>query len=280
MKNVLFFILATFSSIFSVQTVEAFKGCENKRMNEICLSPEVDRCYTCLNVEQSKFIHPPVCVPIFHEHLGALDNYPANNWNCTLFSPQVNKNEELIKDICKIDEFISVICKDQDKNGFCLIANYIGDICDKAEEEYNLDSLEDSKHVITQGAFYPACSGAICQKEGWTWQKTAYGKDWCGSGTCIPFGKSTFVCSYPNKCGKKTTSLDTLHRDIDSELLENEFHVMGCGKEKFKCILNKECRNLVKSLKECDEEFGCIYQIVSTNSNDMFIKLANCMYHN
>jgi hypothetical protein len=376
MKKVLFFILATFSSIFSVQTVEAFKGCENKRMNELCLSPEVDRCYTCLNTEQNQFRQPPVCVPIFHQqHLGTLDNYPSNKWNCTLYSPEVNSNEEFVKDICKVDEFISNVCQDQDKNGFCMIANYINDICQQTEEEhrfeetdyttlnyvspwghdsvceepfyqkvctgklvkycfdarkyigkdgnkdvylynchpfyydnieasilsflnkekyvwkkwynknYNPNTNEEDHRFETEDVFrYPACSGPICQKDGWIWKKTVNGKDWCGSSTCVPFGKTMFVCNYPSTCGKKLTSVESYElqeNNEDRELnLSREFHTMGCGKEKFKCLLNKECRELVKRLKDCEEDFACIYQVVSINSNDLFIKLANCMYHN
>ena len=373
MKKVLFFILATFSSIFSVQTVEAFKGCENKRMNEVCLSPAVDRCYTCLNIEQNQFKQPPVCVPIFHQqHLGTLDNYPSNKWNCTLYSPEVNSNEEFVKDICKVDEFVSNVCQDQDKNGFCMIANYINDICQQAEEEHRFEETDyttldyvspwgsksecmqpffkkhcsnkltkycydcraetlkigpikdyyyhchsygygddmkktldwlksqkyecrrfenkdydpvvkdESQHFKTEDVYrYPACSGSICQKDGWIWKKTVNGKDWCSGGSCVPFGKTMFMCNYPSSCGKKLSSVDSTENQEESNVeLLREFHTIGCGKEKFKCLLNKECREFVKSLKDCEEDFACIYQVVSTNFNDLFIKLANCMYHN
>jgi hypothetical protein len=48
---------------------------------------------------------------------------------------------------------------------------------------------------------YPACSGGICKKEGWTFEKSMFGRDWCGLGTCQIIG-NRFFCNFPINCGK------------------------------------------------------------------------------
>ena len=377
MKNILFFFLTAFSSLGFYQA-DAYKGCEDKRMTELCLTKTVENCYTCVNTEPTKFIRPPVCVPIFHHNLGTLENYPSNKWNCTVYRPDVKEDQNennILKEICPIDNFITELCNDTDKNGFCMIASYIHDICN-ADEASNSNSKEVSLESIlyespwgplsdcnqyfykeictneaakfcfdcrkflgkdfftknprysyycspfykdmnekesvdwftkekyeckrwinpnykpsssiqleniesnnenslsqinTENGYYPACSGPICQKEGWSWYKTAYGKVWCGQGSCKPFGRTMFVCSYPTNCGKKLDSIE--HED----LMEHEFRSMSCGKEKFNCLLRKECRKLIKKLDDCNEDFSCLYQLVSTSENEQFIKLANCI---
>lgn len=109
---------------------------------------------------------------------------------------------------------------------------------------------------------YPACSGSICSKEGWQFQKTDFGKDWCGLGQCKAYGRK-YYCNFPTNCGKKTN---------------DQFETLGCGKEKFKCILKKSCRNLLKQLDDCDKDQMCIFNLVVQNSdNEAFNNLVKCM---
>ena len=109
---------------------------------------------------------------------------------------------------------------------------------------------------------YPACSGSICLKEGWQFQKTDFGKDWCGLGECKPYGRK-YYCNFPTNCGKKTN---------------DQFETLGCGKEKFKCILKNSCRNLLKQLDDCEKDQTCIFNLVVQNgNNEAFSNLIKCM---
>jgi len=129
-----------------------------------------------------------------------------------------------------------------------------------------------SINKIIEG-LYPACTGAICSKQGWQFQKTDYGKNWCGSGECKPINKR-YYCSYPTNCGKK---INTYQKENDLED-PKEYHVLGCGKEKFKCILKKSCRKLIKRLDECEKDVSCITNLIMENSdNNEFNDLVKCM---
>jgi hypothetical protein len=230
-------------SVFSLNEVDAFKGCTNPKMNDLCFSKVVDRCYTCTYTEKNvgKYLRPPVCVPVFHNNLGVLEHYPTNNWNCTIYRPVEQENNKgideddgdmnekdyeqyieeevtedinervegenkMIGDICKIDNFISELCLRGDKNGFCLIANFIHDICKHSNYNRRLSLLKDD------------------------------------------FG--------------------------------HKFETLGCGKEKFKCLLKKSCRHLVKELDKCDEDFTCILTLLTNPdvlSNTVFLDVVQCM---
>lgn len=120
----------------------------------------------------------------------------------------------------------------------------------------------ESVESVEPSGLYPACSGSICLKEGWQFQKTDFGKDWCGLGECKPYGRK-YYCNFPTNCGKKTN---------------DQFETLGCGKEKFKCILKKSCRQLLKQLDDCDKDQMCIFNLVVQNGdNEAFSNLVKCM---
>jgi len=120
---------------------------------------------------------------------------------------------------------------------------------------------------------YPACSGPICSKQGWQFQKTDYGRDWCGLGECKPINKR-YYCSYPTNCGKK---INTYQKESELED-QKEYQVLGCGKEKFKCVLKKSCRQLIKRLDECEKDISCITNLIIENSNNNeFNDLVKCI---
>lgn len=242
--KIAFFVLSLLS-LFSLGS--AFKGCENKQLNELCQSKVIDNCYTCVKViNDYGYPHPPVCVPVFHHSYGTLDNYPRDKWNCTVYRPTLpepeisykeDKDEEeleediieevndevssavideleneanVVEGICQIDEFIYEMCDKKDNNGFCLIASYIHDMC-------NVNTTK-SKELLSQ---------------------------------------------------------NNEHNE------EREFQTMGCGSEKFKCMLKKSCRNLVKSLDKCDDDLVCIYNIIVSDdiaNNETFQNLVKCMF--
>jgi len=130
----------------------------------------------------------------------------------------------------------------------------------------------NSTDKIIEG-IYPACTGAICSKQGWQFQKTDYGRDWCGLGECKPINKR-YYCSYPTNCGKK---INTYQKENDIQE-QKEYHVLGCGKEKFKCILKKSCRQLIKRLDECEKDILCITNLIMENSdNNEFNDLVKCI---
>jgi len=373
-------------------------------MNDLCQLNTVDRCYTCINTENIAVPHPPVCVPIYQNTLGALDNYPSNSWNCTMYRPDTDSKEEIIKDICEIDEFIVGLCHDENIDGICMIASYIKDLCQQADKEYreqeddindteesegvedmieeiveinevakynNLDdedlgltysspwgkksqcmtpfyqklckddvikscydcrtsvlnigpvkthyyhchtvsaseeesdalkwlgeqnyecskmvnnnfNSKEKKEVSLTGIMllYPACNGPICQKEGWSYQQTLYGKDWCGNGECKPYGNRRVYCDVQNVCGvKRSTPINMMSFSRNTEhaddMFSNHFTAMACGKEKFKCMLSKGCRNLLKEIEKCNEDYACIYPIIMSTENESFNKLATCMF--
>lgn len=175
MKSLAFFLLSAFAML---STGTAFKGCESERMNELCQSEIVDHCYTCVKnhdgeIRDIVYPHPPVCVPVFHNNLGVLDNYPVKQWNCTLYRPtsevfdedmaniaseisndafefqeELNDEETFVKDICKVDDFITALCEHEDKNGFCMIANYVHDICESNEDDKSV-SVETKDYQVT-----------------------------------------------------------------------------------------------------------------------------------
>ena len=74
--------------------------------------------------------------------MGALDNYPSNNWNCTVYRPDTDSKQDTIKDLCEIDDFIVGLCHDENIDGICMIASYIKDLCQQADKEYR-DGEED-----------------------------------------------------------------------------------------------------------------------------------------
>lgn len=130
----------------------------------------------------------------------------------------------------------------------------------------------NSTDKIIEG-IYPACTGAICSKQGWQFQKTDYGRDWCGLGECKPINKR-YYCSYPTNCGKK---INTYQKENDLQE-EKEYQVLGCGKEKFKCVLKKSCRQLIKRLDECEKDISCITSLIMENSdNKEFNDLVKCI---
>ena len=59
---------------------------------------------------------------------------------------------------------------------------------------------------------------------------------------------------------------------------EHNFKIMGCGSQKFKCMLSRSCRELVNRLKDCNEDLACIYNLITSTQNEKFLNLVNCMY--
>jgi len=117
-------------------------------------------------------------------------------------------------------------------------------------------------NVESPNGLYPACTGSICLKEGWQFQKTDFGKDWCGLGQCKPYNRK-YYCSFPTNCGKNTNE---------------QFQTLGCGKEKFNCLLKKSCRQLLRRLDDCDKDQVCIFNLIVENAeNDTFSNLVKCM---
>ena len=78
--KILFFLLSTFGLLSNASLF----GCQNTNMNELCLSKVVENCYNCEHLIPQKSLLEPVCVPLFHNNLGVLENYPVDKWNCTL----------------------------------------------------------------------------------------------------------------------------------------------------------------------------------------------------
>ena len=229
MKALFFLLLSTLGFL----SVDSY-GCRNENMNQLCLSKVVENCYTCEHLVPIKDVLNPVCVPLFHHNLGVLENYPADKWNCTIYRPELNtdvKNEiteletenDMIENFCKLDNFVSDICGDEDKNGFCMIANYINDICENDEDDEDDDDEDDDEQIFrlnalslkTKGILFPACTGPICSKEGWQYIGGHFGKTWCGMGSCKEHGTRVF-CTYPTNCGKRTTQFE-----------EHDFQTLG-----------------------------------------------------
>jgi hypothetical protein len=239
--------------VFNIFAIGSCFACDEK-----CMSAE--RCYECVSDNIS------ACVPVNDNMYGTLDNYKS--WNCTLKTEELSI-ENLIYDICKIDNFVDDLCNitvGNDDNGFCLIASYINDICESMDniktEKYSFQKSFTIENVGTYNDIYPACTGYICQKEGWQFQKTDFGKNWCGIGQCKSINRK-YYCTVPTKCGKYNNE---------------QFQILGCGKEKFNCFLKKSCRQLLRNLDDCDREQECIFNLISKNSyNDAFYKLVKCM---
>jgi cathepsin L len=76
-----------------------------------------------------------------------------------------------------------------------------------------------------------------------------------------------FIC-FPQKTHRVAS--------INSE--EHHFETMGCGMKKFQCLLSKSCRQLVNSLKDCNEDLTCVYTLIASTQNEKFLNLVNCMY--
>lgn len=62
----------------------------------------------------------------------------------------------------------------------------------------------------------------------------------------------------------------------------NNFNTLGngCGGEKFKCLLRKSCRNLLKDLKNCENEPMCMIQLIAGTNDEHFLRLVECMNGN
>lgn len=296
MKTFILSALTLFSTVLSIGGTGIFPNlhCNSNDMVNLCSSAMVDRCYDCVYNGEERF--NDVCVPIFHKHLGTLDNFPAQEWNCTIYRPEIKEHEnnmdKFVHNVCELDKIMSDVCNHENKDGICMIANYINDLCQKDEQEnkekFSVESFQtlgyespwgplsdcnqwfykeictnkvakfcfDCRKFIGKELFtrvskysyycspfykdmneketvdwlskekyeckiwnnpnykpsmavesfssaglYPACSGPVCSKEGWTFQKTMFGKDWCGLGKCIPIGNK-FYCNFPVNCRK------------------------------------------------------------------------------
>lgn len=353
--------------------------CNTEKMTQLCLSPAVDQCYNCVKnvvLHNDAIDHKiSICVPVFHNQLGALENYPSKVWNCTMFRHDQNEDnehrhpidpviidndednsdiedevedkiendidDEVDDEIDQIDDIVDMIFdslnhniqvesyESENTNRFgvenyespwglqsdCnqffykqICTNKLAMYCfdcrkfigkelftqkpkysyycspfykgDNEQEKMNWFDKEKyeckkwynnnykpsmSVESVSSEGLYPACSGPVCSKEGWQFQKSDFGKDWCGLGECKPYGRK-YYCNFPTNCGKKTD--------------EHEFETLGCGSEKFKCMLKKSCRNLVKQLENCDQDMTCAYGIISGTDNESFLKLVKCMFPN
>ena len=86
---------------------------------------------------------------------------------------------------------------------------------------------------------------------------------------------------YSDKKGSKSQIFEDFicfpHRSLTLNS-EHHFRTMGCGSEKFKCMLSKGCRQLVNRLKDCNEDLTCIYSLITSTQNEKFLNLVNCLY--
>ena len=138
-----------------------------------------------------------------------------------------------------------------------------------------------TENFETERKLYSACTGPICRKEGWFYRGDHFGKEWCGMGKCKEYFDNRVLCDFPTNCGKKSNQLLSQNNESNEHNEEREFQTMGCGSEKFKCMLKKSCRNLVKSLDKCDDDLVCIYNIIvseDTSNNETFQNLVKCMF--
>jgi hypothetical protein len=377
MKSLLFTLLG----IVAFFSPSLAYDCKTEKMTQLCLSPAVDQCYNCVKnvvLHDDVIDHTlSVCVTVFHNQLGALENYPSKVWNCTMFrhdhseddehshpidpviigngedeSYIVDKVEDKIDDeiedevddeIDRIDDIVDMIFDSLNHNiqvenieeseemsnhfevkkyespwgplsecnqwfykeictnkvaKFCFDCRkfigkelftrvsryhyYCSPFYKDMNEKETVDWLSKEKYEckiwnnpnykpsmavesVSSEGLYPACSGPICSKQGWQFQKSDFGKDWCGLGKCKAYGKK-YYCSSPTVCGKKTN--------------EHEFETLGCGSEKFKCMLKKSCRNLVKQLENCGQDMICAYSIISGTDNESFFNLVKCTFPN
>ncbi len=54
----------------------------------------------------------------------------------------------------------------------------------------------------------------------------------------------------------------------------------GCGGLKLKCILHKTCRNLVKEMKECNNDPVCMVRLIGNTDDEHFLRLVECLNGN
>jgi hypothetical protein len=120
---------------------------------------------------------------------------------------------------------------------------------------------------------YSACTGPICSKEGWTFKETHFGKEWCGLGTCKEYFGNRVLCTFPVNCGKKLTN--EYFQELNSKIT-----TLSCNKEKFKCMLHKDCRDLIKDLQECKNNNACMFSVVLGADDKNFLDLVSCMHPN
>lgn len=361
MKSLLF----TLFGIIAFFSPSLAYDCKTEKMSQLCLSNEVDQCYNCIKnvvLHDEVIDHTlSVCVPVFHNQLGALENYPSNIWNCTIFRHNHNnedneqihpidpviiddEEDEVDDDIDRVDDIVDMIFDSLNHNiqvenvneskemtnrfdvenydspwgplsdcnqwfykeictnkvaKFCFdcrkfigkelftrvsrYSYYCSPFYKDMNEKETVDLLNKEKYEckiwynnnynpsmslesVSSEGLYPACSGPICSKQGWQFQKSDFGKDWCGLGECKAYGKK-YYCSFPTNCGKKTN--------------DHNFETLGCGSEKFRCMLKKSCRNLVKKIENCkQQDMTCVYGVISGTDNESFLKLAKCMFSN
>lgn len=122
---------------------------------------------------------------------------------------------------------------------------------------------------------YPACTGPICSKEGWTFKETHFGKEWCGLGTCKEYFGNRVLCTFPVNCGKKLTYTQKYFQEFS-----NKVTTLACNKEKFKCMLHKECRELIRDIQECKNNNACMFSVIVDADDKNFLDLVKCMHPN
>lgn len=120
---------------------------------------------------------------------------------------------------------------------------------------------------------YSACTGPICSKEGWTFKETHFGKEWCGLGTCKEYFGNRVLCTFPVNCGKKLTN--EYFQELNTKIT-----TLSCNKEKFKCMLHKDCRDLIKDVQECKNNNACMISVVLGADDKNFLDLVSCMHPN
>jgi hypothetical protein len=270
MKSLLF----TLFGIIALFTPSLSFDCKNEKMNELCLSPAVDCCYTCVKnvVRHDEVVDHKlsICVPVFHNQLGALDNYPSKEWNCTLFRHNPSSDNDHSHPVDPLPPVVDD--EEQFDNDVEDEIDTIDDVVDMIFDSINHNIK--SENYETEGILFPACFGPICLKQGWQFHKTEFGKDWCGLGNCYVVNKK-YYCTYPTNCGNSKKGDIHVYNVNDYHDFET---LGGCGAEKFKCMLKKSCRNLVKQLENCDEDALCIYGVVTGTENESFINLVKCMF--
>ena len=274
MKKLFFFLL----SALSVFSVGAHRGCDTKNYNELCMSQSIDHCYSCKSVED--YI-PTICVPVFKDNLGTLENYSRDDWNCTLYSPTLNTNKEsnnYLKDLCYVQPFFQTICEFTNDKTMCYSSKLLTDfcsghadlkeqICDVDEALYNMCNQTDHDGICMTASIihyyciqdYEGLKTELCKVED-------YAYDMCTDKDQNAF--CSIVFKLKNLC-------HTDKRQNYFHSAEFELPTSHCFSQKIRCMVNPKCRQLVDRMFECGDDETCMIRDVD---NTDFLRLMSCMF--
>lgn len=274
MKKLFFFLL----SALSVFSVGAHRGCDNQKYNELCMSQDIDHCYSCKNVVDQV---PSICVPVFKDNLGTLENYNRNTWNCTLYSPTLNSNKEtnhFFKDLCTVQPFFKEMCDYSNDKTMCYSAKLLNDfcdghdhlkeqICDVDEALYNMCNNTDDNGICMTASIihyyciqdYEGLKNELCKIEDYAYKM-------CNTKDQNMF--CSIVFSLRSLC-----PIDRHHNYFPTVAID--VPVSHCFSEKIRCMVSQRCRELVNRVFECGDDEACL---VNNADNTDFLRLMNCVF--